>query len=970
MPKSWNDVIKDPRFPKDRESILEARDMYFNDVVVPRVESSLQDQARQEFYTYTEKVTPQLKTAPVQKGSGASGSWSDPKSGTWEIGQTEEQPYVRANNKDVNYKEFYGLDKPEAEREKGYIEKAYESGELREDVESNVLDDPVFMAVFGGTMAARGAIQAGHGILQIARQTAAGAADEALYNVPSLSKMATRGVIKGAGKVKNAITKPSQQVKSIIQNSDPVTKQVAKETERQLELFADPTDYFTKVAKGQDPLLKNFEKSAPGAIPKETESMSTIRNLGNDILNDYEKTGKLLSKKAAREGFSAPEIAAMNETAKKGLDDYIGVIQSGAYDEAIHKSFTENIFQHTAYARSESGKALRTIQDAVAPQRVAAALNKLPRMLNKREQTELVNLMKSGAIHDNPQQVKMFIDQLGDPKAEDYVFDWWYNSILSGIPTHIVNSASNTMWYSFQAPHQLARAGIDKFISMFRGGKRDYLLNEAIPSWAGIKSGMKKGAERIGKIRRGESVQELDKFTVDVGGSVLGALERSPNKMVRQIGKYYTIPTKFLRGMDVWFKSIAFDDHVYRYMRGKNITDPNLVPKEVMEEAKQFADYVTFMDEPGNITKVINQLRNPDVVGRPVAAGMKFILPFVNTPGHLLKRGIEMTPGLGLTLARGQKPAEVIAKQLEGLVIGGSLLAAAESGAIDLIGAAPQGEAEREAFYRMGKQPWSIGVTVNGKKNYYSYRRVEPFNTVLASVAMAREEINNAPDDRSAQESFVRVAHSIKDNLIDGSYMQGLQQIFNRHGSAGDIVQRTVASMLPWSSFGRSINRSIEAAIEGEATVRESESLKDAVAQVVPGGYELAKPRIGVFGDEQKFQGGWFRQFLPYKMGTEDGSNVDRVLTELDVFPGKPGDKLTVRGKKYTIPEDLYETYQKELGHDMKKYLDRIVERRGFDRMSNERKKKMIESVISRVRARHRNMLKNEVIFRHYNDRL
>ena len=44
--------------------------------------------------------------------------------------------------------------------------------------------------------------------------------------------------------------------------------------------------------------------------------------------------------------------------------------------------------------------------------------------------------------------------------------------------------------------------------------------------------------------------------------------------------------------------------------------------------------------------------------------GGRFVVPFVNTIGNLLKRGVEMTPGVGIAMARGQNPSEVIAKHL------------------------------------------------------------------------------------------------------------------------------------------------------------------------------------------------------------------------------------------------------------------------------------------------------------------
>ena len=74
---------------------------------------------------------------------------------------------------------------------------------------------------------------------------------------------------------------------------------------------------------------------------------------------------------------------------------------------------------------------------------------------------------------ENPMEVKRFIERLGDPKLSDYFYEFWYNSILSGPPTHLVNTISNTTWGLFQVPHRALSGGLDAMYSMLKGGQRE-----------------------------------------------------------------------------------------------------------------------------------------------------------------------------------------------------------------------------------------------------------------------------------------------------------------------------------------------------------------------------------------------------------------------------------------------------------------------------------------------------------------
>jgi len=370
-------------------------------------------------------------------------------------------------------------------------------------------------------------------------------------------------------------------------------------------------------------------------------------------------------------------------------------------------------------------------------------------------------------------------------------------------------------------------------------------------------------------------------------------------------------------------------------------------PEKVHQEALQYAKYNTFMDDPGWFSSAIIRLRGKIPGGR-------LVVPFVNTIGNLLKRGVEMTPGVGLALAKGQNPSEVIAKQIEGAIVGFYVLNKCDAG--EITGAAPESKTEREAFYRQGKKAWSIKIG----DTWHQYRRVEPFNTVVASCAIAYDKIKNAKDDETASEIFINMTHDFKNNLIDSSYLQGVTRLLNRYGQAKGALPRTVSSLVPYSGFFRSVNRAYEAATQETAKYRDTSGWLGAFSTVIPGLSTAAPTKLNVWGEEIVLPGGVLRQWLPYKWSEELDSPLENALETLNVYPGLPNQTVTIKGEKTKLDDDIYRDYCIAYGHKAKESLEKRVTKPLWQRaLSNEAKHpiliKQIDSYLSGVRSAYRN---------------
>jgi hypothetical protein len=484
-------------------------------------------------------------------------------------------------------------------------------------------------------------------------------------------------------------------------------------------------------------------------------------------------------------------------------------------------------------------------------------------------------------------------------------------------------------------------------------------------------SGWKSGAKRAGKvITTGQTPIELEtKWDLDMGTSV-GAFERSPYPVLRKIAPALSGVGRALRAMDVWANSIAFDAQInalakrkvkQQGLKGQKAKDAELKLRKnptnkMLDDAKDYAKYSTFMDNPDAITSLLTKIRSNVWGGR-------FVVPFVNTLANIFKRGWEYTPVLGLIRNRAyykganegykNSVSDIIAKQIVGTILAGIVIEMYDEDIFT--GAVPKNKAEREAFYRQGKIPWSIKIG----GTYYQYRRIEPFNSVLASATILAENMKKFKENEidEASELFFAIVDGIYENLLDSSMLNGLTEFFDKNRTRRKYFERFAGTFIPYSSFWRSINRSIEAHMEGDAKVREVKELSDAFTQNLPYGSLQLKPRLDLWGEEIVLEGGVLRQWLPFKWRTETEDPVEKELQRIGLYPSIPEDKVIINGERVDIPDKLYEEYRIALGGQLQKALSKALR----PDLEPERASMVYKRIIDSIKRAHLNKVKGKI---------
>jgi hypothetical protein len=663
---------------------------------------------------------------------------------------------------------------------------------------------------------------------------------------------------------------------------------------------------------------------------------------------------------------SVPEEMAFRALNAKKQDEFIlatnnlveGKITSEEF-KIIEDSIKESQLKIVDPLAAEAGRRLQSYNIEVGRNQAFKAISKLKKSMNERQVKEFDELVKNGL--DDPNKVVEFVKRLPDPKFKEYFYEYWYNSILSGIPTHLVNIGTNTLWLTAQLPHRALVGGVDKLISAFTGKEREYFVREVIPMFAGIKSGAKKGAEgALEVMKTGRSTNWNSKYGVEMGHDIMSAFERSPNAALRKIAPVVSAPVRGLQMMDIQFKGLAFDMYAQSLAKRASLKQGlegevakqfekeflKKMPKEAIDEAAKFADYSTFQDAPGKITQLFTKMRD-------AIPGGRIIVPFIQTVSNITKRGIEMVPIVGTSLARGQKPAEVIAKQLEGAIITYVIADKLESG--EITGGWPENPSERDAWTRQGKQPWSIKIG----DQWVQYRRVEPFNTVISTVESFYRNFIKNPDDKTIPEQFLNATKGMVDNLIDSSMLDGIRSLLDKNRWEG-MAQRQVTSLIPYSGLLRSTSRAFEAIVEGEVLLRNTKDFRGAVSQTLPGLYGEQEPRLNVWGEEIKVEGNSFRQWLPYKWAEATDDPVENELERLKVYPGLPGKKGEIGDVKYQLDDDEYKAYIQMSGKYGHMLIQKIMDSPAYENMDDKFKIKLIDKAYTKTKLMALRYAKNQ----------
>jgi hypothetical protein len=547
-------------------------------------------------------------------------------------------------------------------------------------------------------------------------------------------------------------------------------------------------------------------------------------------------------------------------------------------------------------------------------------------------------------------------------------------------------------------------AGIDKTLSSrllatmmpsLRGRARKAYLGESLQLLHGAQEGSKQGVKEaklyMRKIRRGETVSDIDsKFVRDFGSSARAWARWEGSdplaKGIRKVAPLITFPRDALAASDIFYKNLAAQAHLQAlaFRRAKNEGIPMAEtmanpPQALIDESMEFGMMATFSDRTGPLTAGIIHLRDQI----PLGAG-KAILPFVTTLTNIFKRGIEFTPGVGLALNRESAKAldlTLLARQFEGAVM--TFLFLSVFGEDEITMGAPDNPVERADFYNQGKIPWSVKMpahipSIGG--SWVSYRNAEPFNTSLTITASLRQMMDSATteSDSDVAGAFLAASQGMVDNLIESTYTENIKRALFPSGRFDPVTgairtaKRVPPNLMLYSNFWRSLNRGLEAGVwpledPTGAPLREEIDMLSMLANVIPfnatfwsqldTGVPRGEIKVDGFGEEIILPGGMWRQWLPLRWNTPDLDPVEERMAEAEWMPGLPSRSFTIDGQEVTMEGEEYWTYAAAYGAATKKAIKGFAlsatwQKLGQTEAGKERRLARLSSITSRTHRR------------------
>lgn len=489
-----------------------------------------------------------------------------------------------------------------------------------------------------------------------------------------------------------------------------------------------------------------------------------------------------------------------------------------------------------------------------------------------------------------PAQQKTFFRHLAEGYKKDTdIFNFvWINGLLSGPPTHVVNFASSSATFLGSIGERYASAGIAQVGRLWKHdpgvawGEGGQMLYGAVDGFMdALRASKKSWMENKPQFGQKKVEYETNPLSREALGTT-GAFGQSLEFMGDIIGG----PGRALLTADEFWKGINYRGELraraFREAKREGLTGNafeerlNYIiehPEEfegIHQAARDFANYQTFNSELGQIGQGVMKIANATPVTR-------LLLPFVRTPGNILKYTWERVPGLNLVssrfwadIAKGGAESELaMGKMAMGVMVVASIIELADSGLIT--GSGPTDKKLKKVWMEDGRQPYSVKV---GDK-WIAYDRMDPWGNVVG-IAADLTNMTNDLDLETSYQVFSAAALSLSNLMVNKTYLKGIGDFITAIRSpdrgAENYVRQWSRSLTP--TIFRTVNRAFF-----DDVVREVNSISDAMRAGIPGLSEDLPPKRGFWGQPVIPEGSLGPDLLsPYRVTTEKKDLVNEEI--------------------------------------------------------------------------------------------
>lgn len=711
--------------------------------------------------------------------------------------------------------------------------------------------------------------------------------------------------------------------------------------------------------------------------PTVTQSTDVARGLADALLEEPETVQKWLSGQSATgRAFSREEIIGAGEVLTKNLASVRALAKKiaagGASDVdklALHRAMAlqQSMMKLVSQQSREAGRALQAFRTTVAGNKAAAEAirNILAHEGNTERMAAMINAL------DQPGQANRFIKGVVEGgsmwgRAGDALLEVFFNSILSGPRTHLINMLGNTMNAMSAVAERAVGARMpgatipkgeaaEMLFGTLRGFKDGLVV--ARQAW---RTGLPGDAAAKVEILKRRAIT-AERFGIDQLTGPGAYLARG----VDLLGEAIRIPGRALMTADEFFKTVARRQQLsalaYRRAVAEGHDGQALAARihdliasptpDMVDDAASFAAYQTFTSPLGTTGRMGQMF-----LGRN--KWMRLIVPFVQTPVNVLKYATERSPfGLLMKSVRDDIAAGGVRRDLAMAKIGlGSMVmaTAADFAAQGVVTGAPPGDpGQRQAWEREGRLPYAIRLG----DRWVQYNRLDPVGMTIGIAAdlagimdswadaeglelsgprleevrqslrenwgLSEEEVQQAVDRLSLERQqggritpervMGAVVTAFKENLLNKSYLSGIADLSGAleapspEQSADGVarwLQRTALGFVPYSAAMRTAEQVMD------PTLRDAATLVEALRSMTPGASASLPPLVDLWGQPRQTALG----LSPVATREEAGSPIDQEMIRLRMSVTMPG--KDIKGVRMT-PEE-YVRFAQLAGNGLK----------------------------------------------------
>jgi len=620
----------------------------------------------------------------------------------------------------------------------------------------------------------------------------------------------------------------------------------------------------------------------------------------------------------------------LNEKMNKG--DLSDVDMAEAYEAILSLNSMNAQFMGI---RAEAGRALqifRKLQDTVGlVKAISQETNKKGgRAMLKAQIALLAEMDKPGAGMRAARDVLKIT-------TWDKFLEYYTAALVSGLPTHVVNSVSNT---AMQILEDMSRA-VASVVGGVMGSKDRVTMGEWMARMSGYTAGSRMGLQAFWEMTKDEDAQ-MESMPVTRG--LVKAEGRHPHAIGGLLGKGIRIPFRFLGAEDMFFKSLTVGKELagLAYTESQATGVPmaeilNNPSQEMLNKANEEAARITFTEQAGPISQMMTR------IGTEFPA-FRVIAPFIRTPGNLIKQGLKHSLAAPLfssvraDIRKGGRTRDIaVARIITGTTLSATAISLAMAGL--LTGSPPEDPNERRLWYQQGFQANSIKIG----DTWVSYSRLEPFGMLLG-IAADMHTFSTKIGTDEASELAALLTSSVMSNLTSKTYLRGVSEVIAAINEPERYGERWLQRL------GATVATPTFLAYTAKATddrLRKAETLIDQIKSRVPGMRTTLPERLDIFGETIMEQGsGMYRFFSPAYLKKAKHEPVAKELMAHDVsFPAVP---KKFRGVELDVPQ--YNSLVEAVGKPTYKALQQVVKSQRYKELPDPLKKWVLQKVTDTVR--------------------